>query len=104
LFQQVLSLNVFAQQKQLTFNQVYMFGEPRLLKPLPQLKGWYDDQHYLKSKSENGKSLLVKVNASNESEEVILDYSEYDDMLIDYDLTLDGSIANSKDYNGFLLQ
>ncbi len=91
-----------AQNKQLTFNQVYMFGEPRLLKPLPQLKGWYDDLHYLKSKSENGKSLLVKVNAVTDKEETLLDYSEYDDALIDFDLTLDGSIANSKDYDGFL--
>lgn len=98
----LLDVNIKAQDKQLTFNQVYMFGEPRLLKTLPQLKGWYDDQNYIKTKSENGKSLLVKVSAITESEEVILDYSEYDDMLIDYDLTLDGSIANSKDYDGFL--
>lgn len=97
-----LSLNIFAQQKQLTFNQVYLFGEPRLLKPLPQLKGWYDDQHYLKSKSENGKSLLVKVNAAPEVEEILLDYSKYDEILIDYDLTLDVSIANSNDYDRFL--
>lgn len=94
--------NLNAQNKQLTFNQVYMFSEPRLLKPLPQLKGWYDDQNYLKSKSENGKSLLVKVNAATDKEETLLDYSEYDDALIDYDLTLDGSIANSKDYDSFL--
>lgn len=91
-----------AQEKQLTFNQVYMFGEPRLLKPLPQIKGWFDDQHYIKSKSENGKSLLVAVNAATEEEKVILDYSDYDDILLDYDLTLDGSAANDKNYNEFL--
>ena len=35
-----------AQDKQLTFNQVYMFSEPRILKPLPRLQGWFDDDHY----------------------------------------------------------
>lgn len=98
----LLEVNINAQEKQLTFNQVYMFGEPRLLKTLPKLKGWYDDQNYLKTKNENGKSFLVMVNASTEDEQVVVDYSRYDDLLIDYDLTLDGSIANSKDYDGFL--
>jgi hypothetical protein len=28
-----------AQDKQLTFNQVYMFGEPRILKQVPRLQG-----------------------------------------------------------------
>ncbi len=96
------NLLVQAQDKQLTFNQVYLFGQPRLLKPSPQLKGWYDDQHYIQSKNENGKALLVAINASTGEEKVILDYSEYDDVLLEYELTLDGSIDNTKDYDGFL--
>ncbi len=40
-----------AQDKQLTFNQVYMFSEPRILKPLPRLQGWFDDDHYLYAKT-----------------------------------------------------
>ncbi|MCJ7553418.1 MAG: DPP IV N-terminal domain-containing protein, partial [Ignavibacteriaceae bacterium] len=96
------NLPLQAQDKQLTFNQVYLFGQPRLLKPSPQLKGWYDDEHYIQSKNENGKALLLTVNASTGEEKVILDYSEYDDVLLEYELTLDGNIANTKDYDGFL--
>ncbi len=53
------NLLVQAQDKQLTFNQVYLFGQPRILNPLPQLRGWYDDEHYIQSKNENGKALLA---------------------------------------------
>ena len=53
------NLLVHAQDKQLTFNQVYLFGQPRLLKPLPQLRGWYDDEHYIQSKNENGKAYCL---------------------------------------------
>ena len=40
-----------AQDKQLTFNQVYMFGEPRILKSLPRLQGWFDDDTLFNSKT-----------------------------------------------------
>ncbi len=53
-------------------------------------------------KMKTGKHYLLAVNASTGEEKVILDYSEYDDVLLEYDLTLDGSIANTKDYDGFL--
>jgi dipeptidyl-peptidase-4 len=96
------SIPLDAQDKKITFNQAYLFGEPRLLKPLPQIKGWYDDQNYIESKNDNGKLLIIKVNALTEDEEIILDYSDYDDALIDFDLTLDESIASTKDYTGFL--
>lgn len=91
-----------AQKKNLSFNQVYMFAQPRVLNPLPRLLGWFDDEHYLLIKKENGNSLLIKVNAANGSEKVVLNYSEYDDILVEYDLTLETSNANTKDYNGFL--
>lgn len=91
-----------AQEKQLTFDQVYLFRDPRLLNPLPQIKGWFDDQHYLQMKRENGRSLLIAVHAVTEEEKIILDYSEYDDVLIEYNLTLDNSIANDNNYNEFL--
>lgn len=93
---------LFAQKKELTFNQVYMFAEPRLLKSIPSVKEWYDDEHYLQSKTEDGKALLMLINARTGVENLFLDYSEYDDQLIDHGLTLDGSIANTSDYDGFL--
>ena len=38
----------------LTFDQVYLFTQPRLLQRLPSLKGWLDDDHYLQFKNEDG--------------------------------------------------
>jgi len=32
----------FAQDKKLTFDQVYLFEQPRLLQRLPSLKGWLE--------------------------------------------------------------
>jgi len=40
----------FAQDKKLTFTQVYLFGQPRILDRLPSLKGWFDENHYLQTK------------------------------------------------------
>jgi len=42
----------FAQDKKLTFDQVYLFGQPKLLQRLPSLNGWLDDDHYLQLKNE----------------------------------------------------
>lgn len=99
-----LITSISAQQKKLTFNQVYMFSEPRILKSLPKIAGWFDDRNYLITKSENGKLLLMKVRADDGDEEILLDYSAYDNTLIEYDLTLDESIANTTDYTGFLFK
>ena len=66
-----LQLLTNAQDKQLTFNQVYMFGEPRILKPLPRLQGWFDDDHYLMQKRDATTSAIVKVNAKTGEETIV---------------------------------
>jgi hypothetical protein len=38
---------LFAQNKKLTYQQVFEYGEPQLQGMLPQLKGWLDDEYYL---------------------------------------------------------
>ena len=53
----------FAQNKKLTFDQVYLFGQPRLLQRLQSLQRWLDDDHYLQLKNEDGSTYLMKVNA-----------------------------------------
>ncbi|BDQ03661.1 MAG: peptidase S9 [Ignavibacterium sp.] len=93
-----------AQKKQLTFNQVYMFGEPRLINQLPRNIVWFDDENYLQQKRIDGSTAIVKVNASTGKEEVLIKYSDYDDVLLEYELTLDDNILKTDDYKGFILK
>ena len=65
-----LHFGLFAQDKKLSFDQVYLFAEPRIYKPLPRTQGWFDDDHYLLQKREAQKSSLVKVNAQTGEETV----------------------------------
>lgn len=64
-----------AQDKMLTFSQVYEFSEPRLIKRLPVMKGWLDDEHYLQMKSEEDRFYLMKINAGTGEENIFIDYS-----------------------------
>ena len=91
-----------AQDKQLTFNQVYMFGEPRILKQVPRLQGWFDDDHYLMQKRDATTSAIVKVNAKNGEETVVLDYNAINPNLDEAELTAEENIGITKDYTGLL--
>ena len=73
----------FAQEKKLTYNQVYNFAPPRLFGSLPRLQGWLDDEHYLEVKApdENSKPALMKVNAQTGESEIFLDYQYWNEML-----------------------
>ena len=94
-------LSGIAQNKKLTFSQAYLYGQPRLLQRLPEIKGWIDDDHYLQVKNENGKSYLMKVKASSGKEEIFIDFSNISKMLGDgFDASLYEDVTN--DYNNFL--
>ncbi|MBZ0198707.1 MAG: DPP IV N-terminal domain-containing protein [Ignavibacteriaceae bacterium] len=69
-------LNVSAQDKKLTFKQVYMGAEPRLVGSIPRVQGWLDESHYLESKTEAGTSALYKVNAETGESEIFINYTE----------------------------
>ncbi len=76
-----LHLMSFAQEKKLTFDQVYLFAQPRLVQRLPSLKGWLDDNHYLRKKSKEGNTYLMKVNAGTGEEEIFVDFSKINEKL-----------------------
>ncbi len=95
--------NLFAQEKELTFQQVYLFSEPRLFNSPLQIIKWLDDENYLIQKK-NPASSLVKVNAKTGDEEVLINYSDYDDVLLEHELTLDNRIAASTDFKGYLFK
>lgn len=99
------SLSLFvtkAQDKQLTFNQVYMFSEPRILKPLPPLQGWFDDDHYLMQKRDATTRAIVKVNANTGEETILLDFDSINPNLDETELTAEENIGITKDYTGLL--
>ena len=93
-----------AQDKQLTFNQVYMFGEPRILKPLPRLQGWFDDEHYLWQKRDATTSAILKINAITGEETIVLDFNSINPSLDEAELTAEENIGITKDYTGLLFK
>ena len=97
-----LQLLTNAQDKQLTFNQVYMFGEPRILKPFPRLQGWFDDDHYLWQKRDATTSAIVKVNTNTGGEIIVLDFNSINPKLDEAELTAEENIGITKDYTGLL--
>lgn len=97
-----LQLLTNAQDKQLSFNQVYMFGEPRIIKQLPRLQGWYDDDHYLMQKHDATTSAIVKVNAKTGEETTVLDFNAINPNLDEAELTAEENIGITKDYTGLL--
>ncbi|MBE0539199.1 MAG: DPP IV N-terminal domain-containing protein [Ignavibacterium sp.] len=92
----------FAQNKQLTFNQVYLFGEPRILKPVPRLMGWFDSDHYIVQKRDASISAIVKVDAKTGEETILLDFKTINSNLDDAELTAEENIGITKDYTGLL--
>ncbi|HEX9253186.1 MAG TPA: DPP IV N-terminal domain-containing protein, partial [Ignavibacteriaceae bacterium] len=91
-----------AQDKQLSFNQVYLFGEPRILKSFPRLQGWFDDEHYLMQKRDATTSAIIKVNAKTGDETVVLDFNSINPNLDEAELTAEENIGITKDYTGLL--
>ncbi|MCF8240114.1 MAG: S9 family peptidase [Melioribacteraceae bacterium] len=78
-----LFLSLPAQQKYLTYSQVYSGGQPRLLETLPRISGWYDNNTYLEMKidMETKSSQLLKVDAETGESEVYIDFSKFDEIL-----------------------
>lgn len=91
-----------AQEKQLSFNQVYMFGEPRILKQLPRLQGWLDGEHYLFQKQDASTNAIIKANAKTGVETIVLDFNAINSNLDEAEFSADENIAITKDYNGLL--
>jgi len=91
----------FAQDKKLTFDQVYLFGQPRLLQRLPSLKGWFDENHYLQLIREEGNVYLIKVNAETGEEEIYVNYAEINENIGEgWDASSSADVTD--DYKDFL--
>jgi len=98
----LLSNIALSQQKELTFEQVYLFAEPRLFNPAYQIIKWLDDENYLIQK--RTPNSIVKVNAKTGEEEVFINFSDYDDILLENEVTMDNRLSNTSDYKGYLFK
>ena len=105
LFLMVSITLVLAQKKKLTYQQVYLRGEPRLTGQLQRIQGWLDDSHYLESKNnspdEKAKPKLMKVNAVTGEATQYFDFDKYKEKL-PKGFSLGSSSARTHDYTGFL--
>ncbi len=98
----VLALPLFGlaqQKKQLTWEQIYRNGEPRLTVQLPAIAGWADDQHYLVSKGREGG--LTSVDAATGKEEPFHDLSSFKGEA-DSTFNLNAPVSHTEDYRAAL--
>ena len=93
----------WAQNKKLTYQQVYQRGEPKLLGTLPRIVEWLDDDHYLELKSDKGKKeqKLMIVNAATGEASVYIDYQALDRKL-PKSFKMEKKAARTKDLTGYL--
>ncbi len=66
----LFSSSIFAQKKDITFEQAYLFGTPKLLKALPTVDTWKDDNLYL---IKEGKQIII-VDVLSKEETLLIDY------------------------------
>jgi dipeptidyl-peptidase-4 len=99
----LIQIKLQAQNKKLSFSQVYEFREPKILKRLPVIKGWIDDENYLQVKNENDKAMLMKINAGTGEETILVDYSKINENIPEgFDAT--NPIDETYDFTGYLFE
>ncbi len=92
------SATISAQKKELTFEQAYLFGIPKLTKALPVVDVWKDKNSY--TIKEDRKVTII--NLSSNKEYVLLDYNELQKELPE-DFGLLSSAIHTEDYSKFIL-
>jgi dipeptidyl-peptidase-4 len=94
-----LSITVIAQKHELTLEQAYLSGAPRLLQPLPTISRWVKSNNsYLLTE---GKQIKI-VDLLSKKETLLLDYNELNKN-IPTGLDLSRAIAKMEDYSKFIL-
>lgn len=97
----LLSQKVTAQKKELTFEQAFMFGQPRLMESSPSLQGWFDDENYLELKRGPAGTSLIVVNAESGDEETLIDYNQLSEN-VPAGINFANPQDNSKDFKNYL--
>ncbi len=68
----IFSVALFAQKEELTFEQAYLFGIPKLINSLPTIETCVEDDFYFVKEGEK----IKRVNVLTKEEELLLDYDE----------------------------
>lgn len=79
-----LALPAQSQQKyRLTFDQIFRGAEPRLTRPLPNVTGWADDDHYLELRRKEGEKPggVYAVDAASGRDSLVRDPELYRDLV-----------------------
>jgi dipeptidyl-peptidase 4 len=92
-----------AQNKKLTYGQVFNQENPKLFAKLPSLKGWIDNSHYLEARKNPNTKLtqLIKIEAESGEESIFLDYNTFVSNFPE-DLKPEEFVTNTPDYSSFL--
>jgi len=88
--------NGFSQKKNFTYEQVFSFRGIRPGTTLPRVTGWLDDKYYLESKREEGRQVVMKVDAVSGEASLYLDYEKINEKLPE-GFTLQSSEARTED-------
>jgi dipeptidyl-peptidase-4 len=90
-------------KRKITFDQAYSDAEPRLFKPLPSIRQWLDDSHYLLMETNETSSTekLFKVNAVQNTKALFLDYAQIQKALPER-IQAPRHQDCTEDYSGFL--
>ncbi|MCF6269648.1 MAG: S9 family peptidase [Melioribacteraceae bacterium] len=95
----LLSSIIFTQKKDLTFEQAYLSGTPALLKPLPTVATWADENSYL---IKEGKTINI-VDLHSKEKTLLLDYDLLNEILPEgFDLSK--AKTHTDDYKIFILK
>ncbi len=91
------------EKKQLTYDQAFNRGEPKLLGTLPRIEKWLDGQNYLETRADQAKGTqaLYKVNAATGAETIWLDLKALGKELTE-GFSLERNAGHSEDYLHFL--
>jgi dipeptidyl-peptidase-4 len=89
--------------KKITYEQAYRDARPLLFAPLPSIRGWLDDAHYLLVEKEEiaDSEKLIKVNAENGAQTLFCDYGQIQNVLPE-GIRASEHVDLTKDYTGFL--
>jgi hypothetical protein len=71
------------EKKPLSYDQIFKNGEPRLTKPLPNIIGWGDDNHYLEMKKKDTDSVqkVYAVDIKSGKDKVYRDLNVYKNLV-----------------------
>lgn len=94
----LFSTTIFTQKNDLTYEQVYLLGAPKLLTTLPTVRNWKADNSCLIQEGE----IIKIINLLSGAETILLDYNMLNENLPD-GFNLSSAEAHTDDYEKFVI-